>query len=310
MTLAEALQDGRRRLAEAGIEDADIEAEVLLRHALGLDRARLFSRLNESPIPSQTASFDALIARRMGHEPTPYITGHKEFFGLDFEVTPAALIPRPETELLVEEAIAATQRRPRPPVIVDVGCGCGAIACALAHHLVGRKSGNVGEDFSPPADPGSHADAFITAIDVSAGALALATRNAARLGLRGRVRFFEGDLLDPLPEPADIIVANLPYVKSSDWEALPPEVREHEPRASLDGGPSGTEVLGKLLRQAMPTGRQAPSKLRRPGLLLAEIGWDEGEQLTSIARECFPEGRIAVKKDLADLDRILRIDVD
>lgn len=280
MTLAEALQWARRRLAEAGIEDADIEAEVLLRHALQLHRAQLYSRLHDSLETPQQTEFDALIARRAAHEPTPYIVGHKEFFDLDFEVTPVALIPRPETELLVEEALAAITTWPQPPVLVDVGCGCGAIACVLAHHLP---------------------DATIYAIDTSGDALALAARNAERLGLRDRIRFLEGDLLDLLPESVDIIVANLPYVKSSDWETLPPEVREHEPRAALDGGPSGTEVLERLLRQA-------PSRLRRPGLLLAEIGWDEGEQLAAVAPECFPDGCIAIKKDLAALDRILRVD--
>ena len=282
MKLAEALAAARRRLAAAGIEDADLEAEVLLRHALRWQRHQLYAHLQDDLAPAHDAELQALIERRLTHEPTAYIVGHKEFYGLELETAPVALIPRPETELLVEEALRAARAgaEARPPVIVDVGCGCGAIASALAYHLP---------------------DAVVYALDVSDEALALAARNAARLGLSQRIRFLPGDLLDPLPEPVDIIVANLPYVKSGDWETLPPEIREHEPRAALDGGPTGTKVIERLLRQA-------PAHLRRRGVLLAEIGWDEGERVQEIARECFVGARIAVKKDLAGLDRLLVVE--
>jgi len=282
VNLAEALAAARRRLAAAGIEDADLEAEVLLRHVLGWQRHQLYAHLQDDLAPAHQAEFDALIERRCAHEPTAYIVGHKEFYGLELETAPVALIPRPETELLVEEALRAARAgaEARSPVIVDVGCGCGAIAVALAHHLP---------------------EAVIYALDASDEALALAARNAGKLGLSQRIRFLPGDLLDPLPEPADIIVANLPYVKSGEWETLPPEIREHEPRAALDGGPTGTEVVERLLRQA-------PAHLRRGGALLAEIGWDEGERVAEVARECFPEARIAVKKDLAGLDRLLVVE--
>jgi len=282
--LAEALAAARRRLAAADIEDADLEAEVLLRHALRWQRHQLYAHLQDDLAPAHDAGFDAVIERRLTHEPTAYIVGHKEFYGLELELetAPVALIPRPETELLVEEALRAARAgaEARPPVIADVGCGCGAIAVALAHHLP---------------------DAVIYALDASDEALALAARNATRLGLAERIRFLPGDLLDPLPEPADIIVANLPYVKSGDWETLPPEIREHEPRAALDGGPTGTEVIERLLRRA-------PAHLRRSGVLLAEIGWDEGERVAEVARECFPGARIAVRKDLAGLDRMLVVE--
>jgi release factor glutamine methyltransferase len=280
--LAEALAAARRRLADAGIEDADLEAEVLLRHALGRQRHQLYARLQDDLDDAHDAALQALVERRLAHEPTAYIVGHREFYGLDLETAPVALIPRPETELLVEEALRAARAgaEARPPVIVDVGCGCGAIAVALGHHLP---------------------EAVVYALDASAEALALAARNASKLGLSERIRFLQGDLLDPLPEPADVIVANLPYVKSSDWETLPPEIRDHEPRAALDGGPTGTEVVERLLRGA-------PRHLREGGALLAEIGWDEGERVQEIARECFPGARVAVKKDLAGLDRLLVVE--
>jgi len=275
VTLAEALHAGQARLRDGGIDDAGLEAEVLLRHALGLDRAQLYAHLRENIDEEHRAAFERLINRRVAHEPTAYIVGHKEFYGIDLEVTPDALVPRPETELLVDEALRVTPHR--PCAIADVGTGCGAIAVVLVTRLP---------------------QATVYAVDSSERALALAARNVERLGLTSRVRLLQGDLLDPLPEAVDLIVANLPYVKTRDWEALPPEIREHEPRAALDGGPAGTRELERLLRQA-------PSHLRPGGRLLAEIGWDEGERLRDIARECFPEARITVKKDLAGLDRLL-----
>ncbi len=278
MTAAEALHAARRRLEDAGIEEAALEAEVLLRHVLELDRAQLFARIDDAVDDSALPAFQRLVERRLAHEPTAYIVGHREFFGLDLETTPVALIPRPETELLVEKALRLAPDGPF--AIADVGTGCGAIAIALATHLP---------------------QAVVFAIDDSASALALAARNVARYGLTERVHLLRGDLLDPVPEPVELIVANLPYVKTADWEALPPEIRDHEPRAALDAGPLGTEVLERLLRAA-------PPHLRPAGRLLAEIAWDEGERLLAVARECFAEARPRVKKDFAGLDRVLIVD--
>jgi len=278
VTLAEALHSAQARLREAGIDDADLEAEVLLRHALGLDRAHLYARLRENIDEERRSAFQRLVERRLAHEPTAYIVGHREFYGIDLEVTPDALIPRPETELLVDEALRIAPDGPF--AIADVGTGCGALAIALAMRLP---------------------QATIYAIDSSERALALADRNVERLGLASRVRLLPGDLFDPLPEPVDLIVANLPYVKTSDWQALPPEIREHEPREALDGGPDGTAALDRLLSAA-------PSRLRPGGRVLAEIGWDQGERLSTVARMLFPTARIDVKKDLAGLDRILVVE--
>lgn len=283
MTLREALRRAAAELAAAGIDEATLEAEVLLRHALGLERAQLFARLNEEISPAACSVFETLLARRLRREPTAYIIGWREFYGLALEVTPAVPIPRAETELLVDEALAQARRlQPTYPAphIVDVGTGCGAIALAVAVHL--------------PA-------ARLTAIDASQAALDLALRNAERLGLSDRVRFVQGDLLSPLDEPADIVVANLPYVPSGQWESLAPEIRCYESRIALDGGPDGLQLIERLLRQA-------PAHVRSPSAVVLEIGHDQGAAVAALARQAFPTAAIAVKKDLAALDRAVVIE--
>jgi len=277
--LAQALHEATEALQAAGIEDARLEAEVLLRHTLHLDRAHLYARLQEALSPADQAAFHSLLARRLAREPTAYIVGQREFYGLDLETTPAALIPRPETELLVEEALARARRFERP-LIVDVGTGNGAIAVALAVHLP---------------------QAVLVAIDLSREALALAVRNARRHGAEGRIIFLQADLLAPLAQPADLIVANLPYVSSGDWEALPPEIREHEPRAALDGGPDGLREIERLLGQA-------PSCLRPGGSLLVELGPLQAAPALALARRCFPGAAARILPDAAGLDRLLAVD--
>jgi release factor glutamine methyltransferase len=292
-TIREALHRGSQALAEAASEEAALEAELLLAHALGTDRTHLYQRLPDDLPPDAAAAFDALLRRRLAHEPVPYILSRKEFFGLEFEVTPAAIIPRPETETLVELVLAFCGSRTSGDRlrIVDVGVGCGAIAVSLAASL-------------PQAE--------IIAVDVSAEALALARRNAERHGVAERIGFREGDLLAPLaahPEPkpgvsrdssrrVDVIAANLPYVRSADFEASPPEIREHEPRLGLDGGPDGLRLIGRLLRDA-------PACLKPGGALFAEIGEEQGEAARSLARACFPQAQIEITRDLSALDRVL-----
>ncbi len=193
-----------------------------------------------------------------------------------------APIPRPETELLVDEALAQAQRRRarRAPSIADVGTGCGAIALALATHLPTAR---------------------IIATDVAQAALDLARSNADRLGLGRRMRFVCGDLLSPLNSLADIIVANLPYVPSGEWEGLAPEVRCYEPRAALDGGPDALRLIERLLRRA-------PAYLRPHGAVILEIGDDQGQAVAALARDAFHAATIAVKKDLASLDRMVVVE--
>ena len=301
MIVQEALRRGTHLLAQAGSDEANLEAELLLAHALGpstgsgqaLDRVHLYQRLRNDLPSDQEQAYHSLLERRLAHEPTAYIVGHKEFYGLELEVAPAAIIPRPETEVLVELVIALARERLAggPFTLGDVGVGCGAIAVAVAHEL-------------PQAE--------VIATDVSPEALALAQRNAQRHGLSERIRFLQGDLLEPLtthPEPkpggsrdssrrVDIIAANLPYVRTDDWERLPPEIREYEPRDGLDGGPGGLRVIERLLRQA-------PPYLKPGGALFVEIGDEQGQAASALAREAFPQAHVEVKPDLSGLDRVL-----
>jgi release factor glutamine methyltransferase len=283
-TAGHLLREAARRIeAHTGSDEGNLEAELLLRHALSVNREQLYLRLAKPLSEGQLRAFEILVQRRLAHEPTAYITGKREFFGLEFEVTPAALIPRPETETLVEALIAfaaklhAGGHRGPPLDIADIGAGCGPIAVAVAHVL-----------------PHAH----VIAIDQSPDALALAARNARTHGVKSRIEFREGDLLSPLTEPVDIIAANLPYVRTADWQALPPEICEWEPRSALDGGPDGLRVIDRLLREA-------PAYLNPSGALFAEIGDDQAAAVTALAQGAFPEAEIEVKQDLAARDRVL-----
>jgi release factor glutamine methyltransferase len=284
MTLAQALHDAQARLRSAGIDDAELGGELLLRHALGLSRERLFVCLQEPFAPEDARAYEALLRRRLAHEPAAYIVGHKEFYGLEMACTPAALIPRPETELLVERALEwlrAQERGPAPALLlVDVGTGNGAIAIAIAVHAPAVR---------------------IVGIDTSRAALALARRNAEAHGVAGRIGFLQGSLLAPLRGQVDLIVANLPYVPTRLYRKLPPELREHEPEAALHAGRRGTALIERLLEQS-------PTLLRPGGLLLAEHAWNQGRRLREAAQAAFPRARIETQRDLAGRERILLVE--
>ncbi len=265
-------------LADARSEEATLEAELLLAHALNTDRTHLYQRLRDELPPRAESAFDALLQRRLAHEPTAYILGHKEFYGLEFDVTPDAIIPRSETETLVELVLdCARSASAREMRIADIGVGCGAIAVALAVNL---------------------SETEIIAIDISPQALDLAHRNAQRHAVGDRILLLEGDLLEPLDTPVDLITANLPYVRTADFEAAPPEINKHEPRLGLDGGPDGLRLIERLLRDA-------PPHLKPGGALFAEIGDKQGEAARALAAVAFPQARIEVKQDLSRLDRVL-----
>jgi release factor glutamine methyltransferase len=268
--------------------DARLEAEVLLAHVLGLTRAQLYARLDDALNPETTARFHALIARRATHEPLAYLTGHREFYGLDFVVDLRVMIPRPETELLVEKALEL-RCAIRDLRLADVGTGCGCIAVALAVNLP---------------------QATVYATELSVEALAVATENVRRhldvapsvypcLSV-DRVRLLCGDLLAPLPEAVDLIVANLPYVTTAEWENLPPEIHDFEPNIALDGGEDGLEQIRRLLAQA-------PTYLKPGGAILLEIGVGQAPAVASLARRHFPTASLTLAKDLAELERVVII---
>jgi release factor glutamine methyltransferase len=291
-TTREAYLAARDRLRRAGIDDANFEAELLLRRALGLgaDRAALLARLAEPHNVDGGALevFEALLVRRLAREPSAYILGRREFFHLDLEVTPAVLIPRPETETVAEEAIrrarhlqaAREHAAGEGLVVADIGTGSGAIALTLARALP---------------------DATVIATDVSQEALDVAKRNAARHALQERVVFLQGNLLAPLTQRLDLLVANLPYVTSSDLARLEPEVREFEPSLALDGGADGLDYIRQLL-----DGAQA--HLQPHAVVVLEIGADQGETAAQAAAAAFPDAQVSVLNDLARRPRVLVVE--
>jgi release factor glutamine methyltransferase len=241
---------------------------------MGISRTALLAYPEQILTPDQLSDFRTLIRRRAADYPLPYLTGRVEFYGLELEVTPEVLIPRPETELLVDLALAR-----RPTSVVDVGTGSGCIAVALATHLP---------------------RVTIYAIEISSAALALAQRNVERHGIEERVRLMVGDVLNPRPGPVDLIVSNPPYIPTGDCASLPVSVRDHEPRLALDGGPDGLEITQRLLTQA-------PAVLRPGGGLLIEIGATQGEAASRLAQTYFPQATVRVHPDLAGRDRVLEV---
>ncbi len=264
-------------LSATGSPSPRLDAEVLLRHRLGWDRARLFIALPD-PFPVEAAcDYDALIARRAAGEPVAYIVGEREFMGLLFAVGPGVLVPRPETECLVEWVAARVRAEPHwadGARIVDVGTGSGAIALSLATLLP---------------------DARIVAVERSARALGYARTNRARLGLAGRAGLVQGDLLGPIG-PVDVIAANLPYLRADQAHAGIAQ----EPAEALYAGADGLDLYRDLLPQAARL-------LRAPGFLAAEIDPDQSAAMVALCRAAFPHATITVERDLAGLDRFVTV---
>ena len=280
MILGEALREARSKLESHGSGDADLEAEVLLRHVLGLDRARFYASLQSDIDAIEKETFHRLLERCLWGEPLAYILGRKEFYGLTLKVNRDVLIPRPETELLVDKALefARSSAEDRALAIADVGTGSGAIAIALACNL---------------------REAKIYAIDVSSKALDVARENGCNHGVGDRVHFLVGDLLTPLPEPVDLMMANLPYVRRDNLSKAEPELL-FEPREALDGGPDGLDVIRRLIAQA-------PGYLRRRGALILELDPPQVETIKELTWRMFPGADISVARDLAGLDRMVVI---
>ena len=251
MTVAETIAEGVERLRACGVAEERAAARILLGRVLGLDRAQLLIRSKEPISKPHHLEYISLIDRRASGEPLQYITGHQEFYGLDFIVTPDVLIPRPETEFLTERIINLAAGI-EAPLIVDVGTGSGCIAVTVAKHV--------------PA-------ARLMAIDISAAALGVAHQNAKRYDVTDRIEFLEGDLLAPISNRVcnlgvDIIASNPPYVPESKVDAVQREVREWEPRVALFGGPEGLDFFGRLLEDS-------PAALKLGGYLVCEIGFSQ-----------------------------------
>jgi release factor glutamine methyltransferase len=272
-TIANALQAASSHLA-ATSSTPRLDAELLLAHVLGWTRTRILSERNATLTAHQHAQFTALVERRSTGEPVAYLVGSKAFYGLELSVDRRVLVPRPETELLVEATLQRAQQRNGQLQIADIGTGSGAIAVALAWHL-------------------PHAQIY--ASDLSADALAVAAQNVQRHHLHERISLFHGDLLMPLPTAVDIIVSNPPYTILSEIE---PNVRQHEPWLALEGGPDGAAIYRRLLAQA-------PAYLRPHGAILLEIGAWQGELVAALVQSAFPAYRVQVIKDLAGYDRMV-----
>ena len=291
MTIAEAVASTAQRLARAGCDTPQLDAEVLLAHTLNAERSRLYLQPEARLDRQQLAAFLGLVARREKREPVAYIVGHKAFFGLDFLVNHHVLVPRPETELLVETALELMtgQTNPLPadvnanlrPAIADVGTGSGCIAIALARYI---------------------SRATVLASDISIQALKVARRNAVQLGVPGSISFIVADLLGPYGVLFDLIVSNPPYVSQAELASpgSAPEIGKYEPSLALNGGLDGLNIMRRLLPQAK-------KRLKSDGCLLVEIGSDQGRALIELARDHFPQASVVVKQDLAGLDRLLMV---
>ena len=278
--LRTAIQDSHEKLDAAGIPDARLEAEVLVMNVMRMARQNIFAEQETEVAPEQQAALDELVQRRLTREPLAYILGYREFYGINVRVNPNVLIPRPETEGLVEHALfmALMGMESRELTIADVGTGTGAIAINLALHL--------------PA-------ARVFAVDVADQVLDVAAFNIRNHGVADRVKLGIGDLLDAVPEPVDLIVANLPYIPSDRISTLQPEVQQ-EPVLALDGGADGLDLIRRLLDQA-------EEKLKENGIILLEMDPDQIPVAQELAMKHFPEGATEVQQDLAPMDRILVI---
>lgn len=280
MKIRDILRAAQSSIAGRYIPDARFEAELLLMHSLGINRVELYTDLERPLSGPERSAYWHLVERRLCHEPAAYITGEVQFYGIDLRVDRRVLIPRPETEMLVEMALGfLSHRTPGKALVADVGTGSGAMAVALAR-------------LCP--------DAFVYGIDISPMALEVARLNVARYGLQDRVMLVQGDLLGPLPQAVDLVVANLPYVKQDELSGLMPEVRVFEPEMALNGGVDGLALIGRLISQV-------GKHLLLGGMLLLEIGHEHGEAVVGLVRNRLSDWNVKVVRDMAGINRMVVI---
>jgi release factor glutamine methyltransferase len=271
MNLSEVLDWGANYLRRRNIDDSRLEAEILLAHALGSKRSALIIRHHESIESNVLSLYQACLRRRSQHEPTAYITGIQPFMALDFFVNRSVLIPRPETEQLVEIAINAIKSS---LVIADIGTGSGAIAVSLAKNLP---------------------EVSVVGIDSSRDAIGMAKRNAEYHAVENRCQFIVGNLFEPLAEKVNFIVSNPPYVPTAEIEKLQPEVKDWEPRPALDGGKDGLDYIRKIIQDS-------PGQLKENGCLILEFGSGQAKKIRELAKDLFRE--INVFTDYSNKERI------
>jgi release factor glutamine methyltransferase len=282
VTLAEAINNAANLLSTAGITNARLDAEVLLSHIIVKDRVWLITHRDDVLDEKLQRDFADMIQRRTRREPLQHIIGNQEFWGLVFKVSPDVLIPRPETEFIVEAALAIVQDRNTLVRIIDLCTGSGCIAVSLAKELTAAR---------------------VIATDVSEKALAVARENTRRHGVSEHIRFLLGDLFEPLEEldirgQMDIIVSNPPYVQAGDLSTLQPEVRDYEPEMALISGPEGTEMAKRIIQRA-------PEYLKKNGALIMEMGLGQAKALTRMVEATGAYGYSELLKDLAGIERVL-----
>ena len=281
MKIVESLTKTTNQLAAKLIVDADLESEVLHRYALGLDRARFLTILSEILTPEEEHFIGRLVRRRLSGKPLSYVVGIREFHGLDFVVNPDVLVPRQETELLVDITLGFySPKNSSHLLIADVGTGSGAIAISIAHYLP---------------------QAIIFATDISTQALTVANVNSQMHGVSNQVQFIHGDLLIPLTEPVDLILSNPPYIKTTQISSLAQEVRS-EPVLALDGGKDGLSVTRRIFDQSA-------KYLKAKGRILVEISPEQRHNVLQIAKTTFPNASVHFESDLLGLPRVVVVEV-
>ena len=281
-TVGRALISAAQRLSETSSETARLDSQVLLAHVLNQNRSWLFAHHEHELSEGDCRRYADLITRRRRREPVAYLLGRKAFYGLEFGVDQRVLIPRPETELLVDLVLAQiSDRAGRPVVVADVGTGSGAIAITVAMHAPEAK---------------------VYGIDISRDALDVAEENRSRFTPDGGPEFLEGDLLSPLPEPADVIVANLPYIADEEYSGLQSDVRDYEPRLALKAGAEGLDLIERLLEQL-------PNRVQTRGAVLLEISPRQGEVVQRMAQELRPKpSYVGLRRDYSGQVRMVTLE--